>query len=138
MSPGSRRGKYGGIQPAGGGLLANNNLTKAAYQTLTGPPLAPRRQYSRVITNAATTSYPDVRTPGIWYVELGWGDVVSPSGYSFLPVHFNGLPLGRGGPCRRRDLRGIRPETKELMLTAFRAWARLTIRGKAFMAELGL
>ncbi len=131
--PNLRRGKYAGIGAAQGGLRANNNLTSTAYRQLDGPPLAPRRQFSRVITNAATANYPDVTQHGVWYVELAWGDVVSPKGFRFLPVHFNGLPLGRGGPCKRRDLRGIRPATRELMLRAFRSWAMLTIRNKAFL-----
>jgi hypothetical protein len=137
QKPNKRRGEYGGISPAQGGLLANNNLTSTAYRQLDGPPLAPRRQFSRVITNAVTGYYRDVTDRSVWYVELAWGDVVSPSGYSFLPVHFDGKPLGKHGPRIKRDLRGIRPETKELMLKAFRSWAMLTIRNKAFLESVG-
>ncbi len=135
--PNKRRGEYGGIGPAQGGLLENNNLTSKAYRQLEGPPLAPRRQFSRVITNAAPGHYPDMTHPGVYYVELAWGEVVSPKGFHFLPVHFDGKPLGRNGPRKKRDLRGIRPEDKEKMLKSLRSWCMLTIRGKAFWESVG-
>jgi hypothetical protein len=135
--PNKRRGEYGGIGPAQGGLLANNNLTSKAYRQLDGPPLAPRRQFSRVIANAATDNYPDVTHRGVYYVELAWGEVVSPKGFHFLPVHFEGKPLGKHGPSIKRDLRGVRPADKEKMLKALRAWCMLTIRGKAFLESVG-
>ena len=131
QKPNKRRGEYGGIGPAQGGLLPNNNLTSRAYRQLDGPPLAPRKQFSRVIANAVTGHYPDVTSKGVYYVELAWGEVVSPKGVHFLKFHFN----GEGQP--RRDLRGIRPETRELMLRAFRSWAMLTIRNKAFLESVG-
>ena len=131
QKPNKRRGEYGGIGPAQGGLLPNNNLTSRAYRQLDGPPLAPRKQFSRVIANAVTGHYPDVTSKGVYYVELAWGEVVSPKGVHFLKFHFN----GEGQP--RRDLRGIRPQTRELMLKAFRSWAMLTIRGKAFLESVG-
>ncbi|MGZ3299319.1 MAG: hypothetical protein ACXWPK_00210 [Isosphaeraceae bacterium] len=132
-----RRGEYGGVMAAGGGLLANNNLTSAAYRQLDGPPLAPRRQFSRVISNATTGNYPDLVRHGVYYVELAWSDVVSPNGFHFLPVHFNGLPLGKNGPRIQRDLRGVRPDDKEKMLASLRRWCALTIRDKAFLEGLG-
>ena len=132
-----RRGEYGGIMPSGGGLLANNNLTAKAYRELIGPPLAPRRQFSRVITNAVTGNYPDLTRPGVYYVELAWGEVVSPSGFHFLPVHFKGLPLGKHGPRIQRDLRGVRPDDLDKMRASLRRWCALTIRDKAFLENLG-
>jgi len=135
--PNKRRGEYGGFGPAQGGLLANNNLSSKAYRQLDGPPLAPRRQFSRVIANATTGHYPDLINRGVYYVELAWGDVVSPKGFAFLPVHFEGKPLGKHGPSIKRDLRGIRPPDKEKMLKALRAWCMLTIRGKAFLESVG-
>ncbi len=135
--PNKRRGEYGGIGPVQGGLLANNNLTSQAYRQLDGPPLAPRRQFSRVITNAVTGNYPDVTQRGVYYVELAWGEVVSPKGFHFLPVHFKGLPLGKHGPSIKRDLRGVRAADKEKMLKSLRSWCMLTIRGKAFLENLG-
>jgi hypothetical protein len=132
-----RRGEYGGTMAAGGGLLANNNLMSAAYRQLDGPPLAPRRQFSRVISNAVTGHYPDMTAPGVYYVELAWGEVVSPKGFHFLPVHFKGLPLGRNGPRITRDLRGVRPDDRVKMIKSLRRWCMLTIRGKAFLEDLG-
>jgi len=132
-----RRGEYGGIGPAQGGLLAHNNLTSVAYRQLDGPPLAPRRQFSRAITNAVTGNYPDLTRHGVYYVELAWGEVVSPKGYHFLKVHFNGLPLGKNGPCIRRDLRGVRPDDLEKMRASLRRWCSLTIRDKAFLESIG-
>jgi hypothetical protein len=132
-----RRGEYGGMMAAQGGLLANNNLTSAAYRQLDGPPLAPRRQFSRTITNAVPGHYPDMIKPGVYYVELAWGEVVSPSGYHFLKVHFDGLPLGKNGPRITRDLRGVRPDDKQKMIASLRRWCMLTIRGKAFLEGLG-
>lgn len=132
-----RRGEYGGMMAAQGGLLANNNLTSAAYRQLDGPPLAPRRQFSRTITNATTGNYPDLVQHGVYYVELAWGEVVSPSGFHFLPVHFKGLALGKNGPCIKRDLRGVRPADIEKMRASLRRWCALTIRGKAFLEGLG-
>ena len=135
--PNKRRGEYGGIGPATGGLLANNNLTSKAYRQLDGPPLAPRRQFSRVIANAITGNYPDVTHPGVYYVQLAWVEVVSPKGFHFLPVHFDGKPLGKHGPRITRDLRGVRPADKEKMLKSLRSWCMLTIRGKAFLESVG-
>ena len=133
-----RRGEYGGTMAAGGGLLTNNNLTSAAYRQLDGPPLAPRRQFSRVISNAVTGHYPDMTTRGVYYVELAWGEVVSPTGYRFLKVHFDGQPLGKNGPSIKRDLRGIRPDDRAKMIKSLRSWCALTIRGKAFMESVGI
>jgi hypothetical protein len=130
--PNLRRGRYGGLAPASGTLLANNNLSSSAYRQLDGPRLAPRKQFSRVITNAAPGHYPDVTHRGIWYVELAWGEVMSPKGVHFLKFHFN----GEGQPPY--DLRGIRPNDKEKMLKALRSWCMLTIRDKAFMGSGGV
>jgi hypothetical protein len=85
------------------------NLTSAQYRQLTGPPLAPRGQFSRVITNLVLDFQDGRKTPP-WYVWAGWKDVVSKTGFEFLPVHFEGKPLGRGGPRKQRDLRGLRPD----------------------------
>jgi len=135
--PNKRRGEYGGIKPAQEGLLANNNLTSKAYRQLDGPTVAPRGRFSRVITNATTGHYPDITNRGVYYVELAWGDVVSPKGYAFLKVFFDGLPMGKHGPSKKRDLRGIRPPDKGKMLKSLRSWCMLTIRGKAFMESAG-
>jgi hypothetical protein len=122
-----RRGKYAGIgEYSKFGVLANNNLTSSAYSRLDGPRLAPRYQYSRSITNFATGSYR--LNDNTWGAVGGWKDVVSPKGYHFLPVHFDGLPMGKHGPSKRYDLRGVRPDDLALIKTDIYSWAKLTIR----------
>ena len=126
------------MMAAKGGLLANNNLTSAAYRQLDGPPLAPP---PAVLAGDHERGHRALSGRGparsLSYVELAWGEVVSPSGFHFLPVHFNGKPLGRDGPCIRRDLRGVRPDDLEKMPASLRRWCALTIRGKAFLEGLG-
>lgn len=101
----------------------NGNLTSSEYRLLGGPPLAPRSQFSRVITNFKTT-YTDPRQGGKdWAVIGGWDDVISTKGAHFLPYHFVG-----SGKLPRRDLRGIRPTGMAKCLDALRNWARLAIR----------
>lgn len=115
---GLRKGKY-----AGG---PSNNLDSSEYRYLTGPRLAPREHYSRVLTNFGTASWRLV--DGTWMAVGGWVAVVSRKSFHFLPVHFDGLPLGRNGPSKRYDLRGIRPGTMGEIREDFRNWAKLTIR----------
>lgn len=85
----------GTFKPGSGG-----NLSPSEYRTLTGPPLAPRREESRVITNLVTRSG---RTGTTWHAEAAWADVVSEDGIPFLDAHFEGRKQ------KRRDLRGVRP-----------------------------
>jgi hypothetical protein len=100
--------RYGRFLP--GFLLASyGNLTTREYQKLGGPPLAPRGQFSRVITNLLEGHAGPIG-PTQWAAECYWDQVVSRQGVPFLGFHFRGEPLGRGGPSKRRDLRGIRPE----------------------------
>lgn len=112
-----RRGRF-----AGAGnydehtLLPNNNLTSSAYRRLTGPPLAPRGQFSRVITNFKTTTF-QTETHGNWVVIGTWDQVMSPSGYHFLPDLFE-----------TRNLRGVRPDDLAKMRKTILPWAKLTIR----------
>ncbi len=119
---GRRANAYQGAHNPGIG----GNLTHAEYQLLDGPPLAPRGQFSRVITNLQPGFAPN---PAILRVGqpveafCAWEAVVSRRNFHFLPVHFEGLPLGRHGPSKRRDLRGVRPEGIQKALTALRAWA---------------
>ena len=116
-----RRGDFSGRGPAVSGW--NNNLTSSEYRLLDGPPLAPRRQFSRVITNLVTTSFPDSNDPNKWYAIGAWDSVVSAKGVHFLPFHFNGE-----GNLPMRDLRGVRPEGKAKAKESLCAWAMLTIR----------
>jgi hypothetical protein len=97
---GTRKGRFQGL-----GALANGNLTSAEYRRLDGPPLAPRREQSRVITNFVTRSSQDA--DGALRFQAGWADVVSVKGIPFLPFHFAGSTGKRRLP--RRNLVGIRP-----------------------------
>lgn len=119
--PRGGRGEFSGFGPAVSGL--GNNLTTAEYRKLDGPPLAPRRQFSRVITNFDTTSF-QPEEHGYWLVTGRWLEVVSATGYRFLPHLFNGDPP-QPGP---RDLRGVRPVDLAKMKATILPWAKLTIR----------
>lgn len=90
---------------SGGTAAINNNLTTEQYRKLTGPPLAPRGRYSRVISNFVAR-YGFTGTE--WFVEAMIGDVISRKGVPFLLYHFGGE-----GRLPRRDLRGIRPADRE-------------------------
>jgi hypothetical protein len=100
QSPTTKRGRSSRI--GSGELHANNNLTTAEYRLLGGPPLAPRKQFSRVITNY-TQSRPIRTGPRRWEVVGAWVNVLSKKGVPFLTFHFNGIGQ------KVRDLRGIRP-----------------------------
>ncbi len=109
----TRKGVFGGFGPMAAGL--HNNLTRGEYEQLTGPPLAPRGAFSRVVTNFATTI---VQTgPRTWSVVAGWREVVTVKGKPFLAKAF-----------ATRDLRGVRPEGLEKARKAFVAWARDMIK----------
>ncbi len=119
--PRKKRGEFFGIGQHMSG--ANNNLTPAEYRRLDGPPLAPRRQFSRVISNVETTSS-QPEEHGYWLVTLTWRQVVSKTGYSFLKHLFDGDPP-QPGP---RDLRGVRPDDLEKMRGTILPWAKHTVR----------
>ena len=117
---------FAGRGPAQSGL--HNNLTTAEYQQLDGPPLAPRRQFSRVISNLKTTHTPEMYTQGVteWMAIGYWDEVVARDGATqFLPYHFNGDPLGKNGPSIVRDLRGLRPEGWREISAAYQNWLML-------------
>lgn len=102
-NPRKRASVFGGFGNLPAGL--NNNLSSSEYRKLDGPPLAPRKEYSRVITNLLPGVIEGMPGERVWMVTCTWADVVSKKGVSFLPYHFNGstnLPA--------RDLRGVRPE----------------------------
>jgi hypothetical protein len=101
------------------------NLTTEQYRLLSGPPLAPRGQFSRVITNLQT-DHQDGRRHKPWMVWGFWHDVVSRKNVPFLRYHFNGA-----GRLPRRDLRGIRPWGLLKALTALRNWITGEIRKAA-------
>jgi hypothetical protein len=118
QAKGRKRGRFEGRSPFGPGWVErNNNLTTAEYQLLGGPPLAPRDQYSRVITNLATDHKRISEHQWIAWGE--WKEVMSPDGFHFLPVLF---------ARNNWDLRGVRPEGVRKALEALHNWARLAIR----------
>lgn len=101
------------------GTARNGNLTSAQYRRLDGPPLAPRYDKSRVITNYTTVSD---APPGGWdghtLTVVGfWAEVVDVQGRPFLPRAF-----------RVRDLRGVRPWGMAEARKAVREWASWLLR----------
>ncbi len=130
--PRKRRGEYYGKgKYSWTGLLDNNNLRSSEYRQLAGPYLAPRGQFSRVISNFKTglgTPTGHGRDPdtGEWFTTGAWVEVVTPKGDSFLHYHFNGeVP----GTDHAYDLRGVRPEGVKKCIQSLRAWASLRVRG---------
>jgi hypothetical protein len=107
-----RRGRLATFGSIETGL--NNNLSSSAYSTLAGPPLAPRGQFSRVITNYVQRFGRVAQN--VWEVIGYWYRVISPKEVAFLKFHFNGQGQ------KIRDLRGIRPEGIARARRASRAW----------------
>lgn len=68
-----------------------------------GPPLDPRYQESRIITNLAMTHHEEA--PGEWWVIGAWDTVVSSKGVQFMPFHFRGE-----GKLPKRNRAGIDSE----------------------------
>jgi hypothetical protein len=118
-----RRGRHAGKGSYTQSVLDNNNLSTSAYRRLAGPPLAPREQFSRVVTNFETTSW-QVEEHGHWIVMGAWKEVVNKNGYAFLKHLFDGDPP-QPGP---RDLRGVRPKDLEKCRATILPWAKLKIR----------
>jgi hypothetical protein len=114
------RGEFAGRGTAISGI--NNNLTTSEYRMLDGPPLAPRRQFSRVITNFEAESH-QAEEHGYWLVIGSWREVVSVKNYAFLKHLFDGDPP-QPGP---RDLRGVRPDDLAKMKATIVPWAKSTI-----------
>lgn len=109
----TKRGRFAAFGSSSEGSY--NNLSSSSYRKLDGPPLAPRRQFSRVITNYMQRDG-QVRY-GVWEVVGAWIDVVSQTGVPFLHWHFDGT-----SKLPRRDLRGIRPWGLDKARKAARAW----------------
>ncbi len=110
---GLKKGRYSRI--GSGASHANNNLTTAEYRLLDGPPLAPRKQFSRVITNYQVN--PRQISLRAWEVVGAWINVLSVKNVPFLRYHFEGA-----GRLPIRDLRGIRDWGMGRIRTAMRAW----------------
>lgn len=121
QKPNTKRGRYATFGSSASG--PNNNLTSAEYRLLSGPPLAPRGQFSRVITNLLTDYDDSQRSSGKWEAWGYWDGVVSTKGVAFLIFHFEGQ-----GHLPRRDLRGLRPAGRALADSAAREWALDMVR----------
>ena len=122
---------FAGTGPHAAGL--HNNLTSSEYRKLDGPPLAPRYQFSRVISNLRTDAaqwYKDeASSVNRWVAFAYWDEVVARDGVTkFLVYHFDGEPLGRGGPSIVRDLRGVRPDGMRRAQDVLRAWTEDLLR----------
>jgi hypothetical protein len=113
QTPRKKRGRYAAFGSISEGLY--NNLSSSSYRQLDGPPLAPRRQFSRVITNLLT-AFGRISSH-TWQAIGYWNEVLSKKGRPFLMYHFNGE-----GRLPKRDLRGIRPEGRDKAQKAARAW----------------
>jgi hypothetical protein len=115
-----KAGSFGGfgLYPAG----LHNNLSKREYEQLTGPPLAPRGQFSRVITNLKT-GYERSADGRVWTAYGYWDQVVNKKGRPFLQAHFNG-----SGRLPVRNLAGLRPEGRALARAATVNFLRDLIR----------
>lgn len=125
LAPGARarRGAFAGFGQHPAGL--NNNLTTAEYQRLTGPPLAPRGAFSRVITNLKTGHELGLnpRTGATTWQAVGvWFEIVNRKGLKFMHYHFEGIGQ------KLRDLRGVRPVGIERCKKAARAFMISEIR----------
>lgn len=109
----ARKGAFAGRGPLASGL--HGNLASAEYRRLGGPPLAPRKAFSRVITNLRT-HHVQV-SPHTWEAYGFWYEVVDVKGRPFLHHLF-----------KRRDLRGVRPEGRAKARKAAVAWMSDRIR----------
>lgn len=116
----ARKGEFQGL-----GTARYGNLTSAEYKLLGGPPLAPRDQFSRVITNLEVGYGGPPKGDPMWFAFGEWNEVVSTKGLPFLKYHFHSVP----SRLPRRDLRGVRPEGIAKAMNAMRNWARVSIRG---------
>lgn len=121
-NPRARRGSLAGFGPIAAGF--NNNLTSSEYRRLDGPPLSPRRQFSRVITNLVTSYIEPEGNSPIWTAVGTWREVVSTKGVQFLPYHFEGK-----GRLPVRNLAGVRPEGRAEARRVAVNWLRLLVRG---------
>jgi hypothetical protein len=124
---GAIAGDFKGFGPHASGL--HGNLTTDQYKKLSGPPLAPRRDQSRVIANLKLIEPYQQGTA--WYVEAHWLDVVSINGVPFLPAHFGGKDTGRNHATKlpRRDLAGVRPAGRQKIVQLTRQYVMALLNG---------
>jgi hypothetical protein len=121
---GTTTGRFKGFAPAGQEsnakvgrtVLPNNNLTTEQYKKLSGPPLAPRGDESRVIANLVLRE--PYKTGDRWVAEAYWADVVDAKGRPFLKRAF----------AARRDLRGVREAGRKKAAAILRLFAKHVLR----------
>jgi hypothetical protein len=127
-----KAGMYGTATAAktGAGLFASglhDNLTRAEYEALTGPRLAPRKEQSRVVKNLEVHWHQ--LADGVWEVIGAWYQVISTGskkksgGVPFLSFHFNGE-----GHNPKYDLRPVRPKELEWCANVLKAHVRTLFR----------
>lgn len=115
---GDTRGRFKGKDVARGPkVLANNNLTAAAYKELTGPYGAPRRESSRIISNLKPLEI--TKVGNTWISECVWANVLDPKGRPFLQYMFKRYPID-----------GVRPVGREKARAMMRAFVKSAIAGK--------
>lgn len=98
-------------------VLHNNNLTNSHYRSLDGPPLAPRRENSRIVTNFKASHLR--LSEDSWQVIGAWKNVLDVKDRPFLRYHFQGA-----GRLPRRDLRRVRPTAVKRARMALRDFMR--------------
>jgi hypothetical protein len=109
------RGVVSGIGPMASGL--HNNLTRAEYERLSGPPMAPRGADSRVITNLLTAHGRDPANDHAWFAMGAWAEVVDVEGRPFLDRAF-----------AIRDLAGVRQWGIQEAINELQAWVATLLR----------
>lgn len=121
-----RRGAAFGRPPAAFLGTAGDNLSAAEYRKATGPPLAPRREKSRVVANMVTSW--SKLGPGRWEVVAGWADIFSRKGRPFLHAHLTGWKF-KHFELKQRDLRGVRPAGVAKLKRALSDWTSYWTNG---------
>lgn len=150
---GNRRDRLAGVDKNGVPLVALMSVRRGKYSGATGPPLAPFRERSRVITNffakiARKWGF------GNFQIEAGWTPILSePNARRDKPYwdayyggtnkvtrlfrrvkgtdYRGGVPflpfhLEGSGRLPRRDIAGISPKTWTEVESKFRDWQRIT------------
>ena len=94
--------------------------SRSYYAKLTGPPLAPHGELSRVITNyevGVTATLGSLQLVGQWSGIVGFNRKTNRED-AFIQKHFD----GSGGRFPKRDLRGALPWDKEQLTRQVWAW----------------
>jgi hypothetical protein len=109
------RGEVAGFGPLASGL--HGNLTTAEYRALDGPPMAPRGEHSRVITNLLTQHGRDPASDYAWFAMGAWAEVVDVRGVPFLDRAF-----------ATRDLAGLRAWGVQEAVRELHDWVATLLR----------